>query len=153
MQPADGRVVSNFIVAALRGDPLTIQGDGWQTRSFCYVSDTIDGLIRLMDAPDPCPGPVNIGNPAEFSVLELAERIRKLAKSRSPIVFVPAACDDPRQRRPDISLAARLLGWSPRVGFDDGLSRTIDYFRRTLVRGTKTLRTKSPTTAYAADSR
>jgi UDP-glucuronate decarboxylase len=132
MQPADGRVVSNFIVAALRGEPLTIQGDGWQTRSFCYASDTIDGLLRLMEAPEPCAGPVNIGNPAEFTVLELAERVRKLAGSRSPIVFVAAACDDPRQRRPDISLAMQCLGWAPHVGIDEGLSRTIDYFRRTL---------------------
>src|SRR5690348_6799132 len=133
MQPADGRVVSNFIVAALRGEPLTIQGDGWQTRSFCYVTDTIEGLVALMDAPDPCPGPVNIGNPREFTVLELAERVRKLARSASPIVFMQAARDDPRQRRPDISLAKELLGWEPRVGIDDGLRRTIDYFRRTLV--------------------
>jgi UDP-glucuronate decarboxylase len=132
MQPADGRVVSNFIVAALRGDPLTIQGDGWQTRSFCYVSDTIDGLVRLMEAPDPCPGPVNIGNPAEFTVLELAERVRRLVGSRSPIVFVPAACDDPRQRRPDIALAERMLGWKPRVSLDEGLARTVEYFRDTL---------------------
>ena len=132
MQPADGRVVSNFIVAALRGEPLTIQGDGWQTRSFCYVSDTIDGLVRLMEVPDPCPGPVNIGNPAEFTVLELAERVRRLVVSRSPIVFVPAACDDPRQRRPDIALAERVLGWKPRVSLDDGLARTVEYFRGTL---------------------
>jgi UDP-glucuronate decarboxylase len=124
--------VSNFIVAALRGEPLAIQGDGWQTRSFCFVSDTIDALLRLMDAPEPCAGPVNIGNPDEFTVLELAERVRRLAGSRSPIVFVPAACDDPRQRRPDIALANRLLGWTPGVDIDEGLARTIDYFRRTL---------------------
>jgi UDP-glucuronate decarboxylase len=142
MQPADGRVVSNFIVAALRGEPLTIQGDGWQTRSFCFVSDTVDALLRLMDAPEPCAGPVNIGNPREFTVLELAERVRKLARSASPIVFMPAACDDPRQRKPDIALATRLLGWTPRVGIDEGLARTIDYFRRTLVPATK-LRAKS----------
>jgi len=154
MQPADGRVVSNFIVAALRGDPLTIQGDGWQTRSFCYVTDTIDGLVALMEASEPCPGPINIGNPGEFTVLELAERVRKLVKSRSPIVFVPAARDDPRQRRPDISLASRLLEWSPRVGLDEGLSRTIDYFRRTLVPGAKTPAAKAATTAsVAADPR
>ena len=153
MQPADGRVVSNFIVAALRGDPLTIQGDGWQTRSFCYVTDTIDGLIALMHASDPCPGPINIGNPGEFTVLELAERVRKLAKSRSPIVFVPAARDDPRQRRPDISLARRLLEWSPRVGLDEGLARTIDYFRHTLAPGAKTPATKAAATLLAADPR
>ena len=133
MQPADGRVVSNFIVAALRGEPLTIQGDGWQTRAFCYVSDTVAGLMRLMDVPDACPGPVNIGNPIEFTVLDLAERIRRLAGSRSPIMFVPAARDDPRQRRPDISLARQLLGWEPQVSIDEGLRRTIDYFRRTLL--------------------
>jgi UDP-glucuronate decarboxylase len=135
MQPADGRVVSNFIVAALRGEPLTIQGDGWQTRAFCYVTDTVDGLMRLMDLPGSCPGPVNIGNPAEFTVLELAERVRKLARSRSSIAFVPAALDDPRQRRPDISLAKKLLDWAPRVGLDEGLRLTIDYFRSTLLRG------------------
>ena len=132
MQPGDGRVVSNFIVAALRGEPLTIQGDGWQTRSFCYVGDTIDALVRLMDAPPDFGGPVNVGNPDEHSVLDLAERIRKLARSRSPIVFTDAACDDPRQRRPDIALAQRVLDWQPRVRIDEGLARTIDYFRRTL---------------------
>ena len=132
MQPGDGRVVSNFIVAALRGEPLTIQGDGWQTRSFCYVGDTIDALVRLMDAPPDFGGPVNVGNPDEHSVLDLAERIRKLTRSRSPIVFTDAACDDPRQRRPDIALAQRVLDWQPRVRIDEGLARTIDYFRRTL---------------------
>ena len=134
MQPADGRVVSNFIVAALRDEPLTIHGDGWQTRSFCFVSDTIDALLRLMEAPEPCAGPVNIGNPGEFTMIELAERVRTLAGSRSPIIFAPATCDDPRQRCPDISLARRLLGWAPQVDMNDGLARTIDYFRRTLGR-------------------
>jgi UDP-glucuronate decarboxylase len=132
MQPGDGRVVSSFIVAALRNDPLTVQGDGWQTRSFCYVSDTIDALLRLMEAPESFGGPVNVGNPAECSVLELAERIRKLTRSRSRIEFTAAACDDPRQRRPDIGLAKREHGWEPRVDLDDGLARTIDHFRRTL---------------------
>jgi UDP-glucuronate decarboxylase len=132
MQPADGRVVSNFIVAALRGEPLVIHGDGWQTRSFCYVSDTIDALVRLMDADSPCAGPVNVGNPAEFTVLELAERVRRLAGSKSPIVFAPAACDDPRQRKPDIALALRTLGWQPRVPLEEGLAQTIEYFRRAL---------------------
>jgi UDP-glucuronate decarboxylase len=132
MQPGDGRVVSNFIVAALRHQPLPVQGDGWQTRSFCYVSDTIDALLRLMDAPESFGGPVNVGNPAECSVLELAERIRKLTRSRSRIEFVAPACDDPRQRRPDIALAKRVLDWEPRVDLDEGLARTIDYFRRTL---------------------
>ncbi len=132
MQPGDGRVVSNFIVAALRGAPLTIQGDGWQTRSFCYVSDTVEALVRLMEASEPCAGPVNIGNPDEHTVLQLAERVRTLTGSRSPIVFVPAACDDPRQRRPDITLAGRLLGWKPRIDIDEGLARTIEHFRRML---------------------
>jgi UDP-glucuronate decarboxylase len=150
MQPADGRVVSNFIVAALRGEPLTIQGDGWQTRAFCYVSDTVDALMRLMDLPDACPGPVNVGNPAEFTVLELAERVRKLARSRSPIVFVPAARDDPRQRRPDISLAKKLLDWEPRVGLDDGLRLTIEYFRRTLLRDAPPGRRSTSTAVHHA---
>jgi UDP-glucuronate decarboxylase len=132
MQPGDGRVVSNFIVAALRKEPLTVQGDGWQTRSFCYVSDTIDALLRLMDAPESFGGPVNVGNPVECSVLELAERIRKLTRSRSRIEFIAPACDDPRQRRPDIALAKRVLDWEPRVELDEGLARTIEYFRRTL---------------------
>jgi UDP-glucuronate decarboxylase len=138
MQPADGRVVSNFIVAALRNKPLTIQGDGSQTRSFCYVSDTIDGLVRLMDATPPCPGPVNIGNPIEFTVLELAEQVRRLTGSKSPIVFVPAACDDPRQRQPDITRAMRLLDWRPRIELEEGLGHTIDYFRCTLDGGPRT---------------
>ncbi|HJU24629.1 MAG TPA: UDP-glucuronic acid decarboxylase family protein [Casimicrobiaceae bacterium] len=152
MQPADGRVVSNFIVAALRNEPLTIHGDGWQTRSFCFVSDTVDGLLRLMNLPDPCPGPINIGNPAELNVLELAKRVRKLARSRSKIVFVPAACDDPRQRRPDITLARRVLRWTPKVGIDDGLARTIDYFRRTLSREAPS-RAGADVDARAVDSR
>jgi UDP-glucuronate decarboxylase len=134
MQPGDGRVVSSFIVAALRNEPLTIQGDGWQTRSFCYVSDTIDALVRLMDAPPEFGGPVNVGNPEEYSVLDLAERIRKLTRSRSRIVFTDAACDDPRQRRPDIALAKRVLDWEPRVSLDEGLARTIEDFRRTLAK-------------------
>jgi len=132
MQPADGRVVSNFIVAALRGEPLTIQGDGWQTRSFCYVTDTIDALVRLMNAPEPCAGPMNIGNATEFTMLELAESVRRVTGSRSPIIFAPAALDDPRQRRPDISLARRVLDWQPRIELEEGLAHTVDYFRRTL---------------------
>ena len=148
MQPGDGRVVSNFIVAALRGEPLTIQGDGWQTRSFCYVGDTINALVRLMDAPPDFGGPVNVGNPDEHSVLDLAERIRKLTRSRSPIVFTDAACDDPRQRRPDIALAQRVLDWQPRVRIDEGLARTIDYFRRTLA-----ARKTSAAAATPADAR
>ena len=148
MQPGDGRVVSNFIVAALRSEPLTIQGDGWQTRSFCYVGDTIDALVRLMDAPPEFGGPVNVGNPDEHSVLDLAERIRKLTRSRSPIVFTDAACDDPRQRRPDIALAQRVLDWQPRVRIDEGLARTIDYFRRTLA-----TRKTSAAAATPADAR
>jgi UDP-glucuronate decarboxylase len=147
MQLADGRVVSNFIVAALRGEPLTIQGDGWQTRSFCYVDDTIDGLVRLMDAPESFAGPINIGNPVECTVLELAETIRRLTKSRSPIVFVPAASDDPRQRRPDISLAKRVLDWEPRVQLEEGLASTIRYFRETLAHGARVATTSPRDTA------
>jgi UDP-glucuronate decarboxylase len=148
MQPRDGRVVSNFIVAALAHEPLTIHGDGWQTRSFCYVSDTIDALVRLMDAPPEFGGPVNIGNPDERSVLEFAERIRKLTRSRSRIEFVDAACDDPRQRRPDIALARRVLGWEPRIGIDEGLARTIDHFRRSLA-----MRKRSGSAAPGDDAR
>ena len=142
MRRNDGRASVTFVHQALSGKPLTVSGDGSQTRSFCVVSDTVDALLRLMDVPEPCAGPVNIGNPREITVFALAERVRKLARSASPIAFMPAACDDPRQRKPDIALATRLLGWTPRVGIDEGLARTIDYFRRTLVPAAK-LRTKS----------
>jgi UDP-glucuronate decarboxylase len=130
LRPGDGRVVSNFIVQALRGEPLTLYGRGEQTRSFCYVDDTVEGLLRLMDAG--VEEPVNIGNPHERSVLELAERVLRLTGSRSRIEYRPLPADDPTRRRPDIGAARRLLGWEPKVGLDDGLRRTVDYFRARL---------------------
>ena len=130
MHPNDGRVVSNFIMQALRGDPITIYGDGSQTRSFCYVDDMIEGLIRLMNSPDDFTGPVNLGNPVEFSVLELARKVIELTASKSEIVFVSLPEDDPRQRRPDITLAKEALGWAPGVMLEEGLKDTIEYFRK-----------------------
>ena len=135
MHPNDGRVVSNFIVQALKGEPITVYGDGSQTRSFCYVDDLIDAFIRLMDTPDDFTGPVNTGNPCEFSILELAEKVIKLAGSRSEIIFKPLPSDDPKQRRPDISLAREKLGWEPRIGLEEGLKKTIKYFERLLSMG------------------
>ena len=132
MHPNDGRVVSNFIVQALNGDPITIYGDGSQTRSFCYVDDLIDGLIRLMLSPDGFTGPVNLGNSTEMSVLELAENIVRLTNSRSQIVRKPLPADDPRQRQPDTTLAAQHLGWSAKTPLHDGLQHTIAYFDRLL---------------------
>ncbi len=129
MHPNDGRVVSNFIVQALRGEPITIYGDGSQTRSFCYVHDLIDGLIRLMNTPDSVTGPVNLGNPREFTVRKLAERVISLSGSTSCIEYHPLPEDDPVRRRPDITLANRLLGWEPRIALEDGLKHTIAYFR------------------------
>ncbi len=126
----DGRVVSRFIVQALRGEPLTVHGDGRQTRSFCYVADLVDGLLRLMEAR--FDGPLNLGDPQERSVLELAQKVLSLTGSRSPVVRGPLPPDDPQRRCPDIALARRLLGWQPRVGFEQGLGLTIDYFRREL---------------------
>ncbi len=132
MHPNDGRVVSNFIVQALKGNPITLFGDGSQTRAFCYVDDLIDGFLKLMDTSDDVTGPVNMGNPHEIPVRELAERILRITGSRSEIVFRPLPQDDPTQRCPDIGLARRLLGWEPKISLDDGLSRTIDYFARLL---------------------
>ncbi len=132
MHPNDGRVVSNFILQALRGEDITIYGDGSQTRSFCYVDDMIEGFVRLMNSPDEFTGPVNLGNPAECSMLELAETILRLTKSRSKIVHLPLPEDDPRQRRPDISLAENILDWHPTVPLEEGLERTIAYFRNVL---------------------
>ncbi|GJE40827.1 UDP-glucose 4-epimerase [Methylobacterium persicinum] len=129
MRPDDGRVVSNFIVQALRGDPITIYGDGNQTRSFCYVDDLIDGMIRMMDQPASYGGPINLGNPSEFTIRELAECVLRLTGSRSRIVHHPLPADDPRQRQPDIGLARDDLGWQPRVQLEDGLKETIRYFR------------------------
>jgi UDP-glucuronate decarboxylase len=128
MHPNDGRVVSNFIMQALRGEPITIYGDGMQTRSFCYVSDLIEGFIRLMDSPDDFTGPVNLGNPGEFTMRELAEQILAMTGSRSELVFLPLPPDDPRQRRPDIGLAREKLGWQPEVPLAEGLAKTIAFF-------------------------
>jgi UDP-glucuronate decarboxylase len=132
MHPNDGRVVSNFIVQALRGEDIALFGDGSQTRAFCYVDDLISGLMRLMATDDAFTGPINIGNPHEISVRELAERVIRLTGSRSRTVFEPLPQDDPTQRCPNIALARRVLGWAPGVTLDDGLSRTIAYFERLL---------------------
>ncbi|MEW6001776.1 MAG: UDP-glucuronic acid decarboxylase family protein [Nitrospirota bacterium] len=128
MHPNDGRVVSNFIMQALKGDDITVFGDGSQSRSFCYVDDLIDGLIKLMDSSDEFTGPVNLGNPAELSILELAQKIIDLAGAKSKIVFQPLPSDDPKQRQPDITLARKSLGWEPKVNLDEGLKKTIAYF-------------------------
>jgi UDP-glucuronate decarboxylase len=128
MHPRDGRVVSYFIVQALRGDPITIYGDGSQTRSFCFVDDLVAGLNRFMDAEPGTPGPVNLGNPEEFTMHELAATVLRLTGSRSRLSFAPLPSDDPLQRRPDIARARELLGWAPRVHLEEGLRRTIDYF-------------------------
>jgi len=132
MHPNDGRVVSNFIVQALRGDPITIYGDGSQTRSFCYVDDLVDGMVRLMDTGHEVTGPVNVGNPGEFTMLELAQAVLEITGSSSAIEHRPLPQDDPKQRQPDISLARSKLGWEPSVPLTDGLRRTVDYFRRSL---------------------
>ena len=134
MHPDDGRVVSTFVVQALRGEPITVFGDGSQTRSFCYVDDLVDGLMRLMDTADDVTGPVNLGNPVEFTMLELAQRVMALTGSRSEIVFRPLPQDDPRQRQPDIARARALLDWEPTVPLADGLERTVAYFREELAR-------------------
>jgi UDP-glucuronate decarboxylase len=128
MHPNDGRVVSNFIVQALKGEPITIYGRGHQTRSFCYVDDLVDALVRLMATGDDFPGPVNLGNPGEFTILELARMVLGLTGSKSELVHKPLPQDDPMQRKPDISLAARELGWRPTVPVQEGLRRTIEYF-------------------------
>ena len=132
MHPNDGRVVSNFIVQALRGDDITIFGDGSQTRSFCYVDDLIEVMLRMMDSPTEFVGPVNIGNPGEFTMLELAERVLQLTASLSKISFKPLPSDDPKQRRPDIALAKQALDWQPKVPLEEGLRRTIAYFKALL---------------------
>jgi UDP-glucuronate decarboxylase len=128
----DGRVVSNFIVAALRGAPLTVFGDGSQTRSFCYVDDLVTGLIALMGSPPGVTGPVNLGNPGEFTMTELAQQVLALTGSRSPVEYRPLPADDPARRRPDISRARELLGWEPTVDLADGLKRTVEYFQEAL---------------------
>jgi UDP-glucuronate decarboxylase len=132
MHPNDGRVVSNFIVQALKGEDLTIYGDGTQTRSFCYVDDMIEAFVLTMRTGDDFTGPVNVGNPMEFSMLELAERVLRLSGSKSKLVFKPLPSDDPRQRQPDIELARRALDWQPKVSLEDGLRETIAYFRKLL---------------------
>jgi UDP-glucuronate decarboxylase len=128
MHPNDGRVVSNFIVQALRGEDITIYGDGQQTRSFCYADDLIDAMVRMMATPDNVTGPINIGNPGEFTIRQLAEMVIELTGSRSKIVNRPLPSDDPKQRRPDISLAQEMLGWQPRTPLREGLIKTIAYF-------------------------
>lgn len=129
MHPNDGRVVSNFIVQALRGEDITIYGTGEQTRSFCYVDDLVDGMLCLMDSPADITGPINVGNPGEFSMLELAEKVILLTSSKSKLIFKELPADDPRQRRPDIALAKEKLNWEPKISLDDGLQKTVDYFR------------------------
>ena len=134
MHPNDGRVVSNFIIQALRNQPITLYGDGSQTRSFCYVDDLIEGFVRLMQSPDELAGPINLGNPGEFSMIELAETIRELTGSRSPLIQEPLPQDDPRQRQPDIGLARQHLGWEPKIPLRQGLKPTIAYFEALLSR-------------------
>jgi UDP-glucuronate decarboxylase len=129
MHPQDGRVVSNFIMQALRGDDITIYGDGQQTRSFCYVDDLIEGFLRLMASEEDVTGPVNLGNPVEFTMLELAEAVLKLTGSSSKLVHKPLPEDDPKQRQPDISLAKAKLDWEPKVQLEEGLERTVAYFK------------------------
>ncbi len=131
MHVNDGRVVSNFIVQALRGEDITIYGKGTQTRSFCYVSDLVDGMVRLM-TQDEVTGPVNVGNPGEFTMLELAEKVLKLTGSRSKIIHKPLPSDDPKQRQPDITLAKKILKWEPAVNLDEGLQKTVEYFKKKL---------------------
>jgi UDP-glucuronate decarboxylase len=128
MHPNDGRVVSNFIVQALKGEPITVYGEGNQTRSFCYADDLIEGFIRLMASPTELTGPVNLGNPREFTIRELAEKVIAMTGSRSRLTFLPLPQDDPKQRQPNISLAKSKLGWEPSVQLDDGLKSTIAYF-------------------------
>ncbi|MFN4140335.1 UDP-glucuronic acid decarboxylase family protein [Aestuariivirga sp.] len=129
MHPRDGRVVSNFITQALAGEDLTIYGDGSQTRSFCYCDDLVDGFLKLMDSPPELTGPVNLGNPGEFTMIELAGEVLRLTGSRSKVKHLPLPADDPKQRQPDITLARKALGWEPKVPLADGLARTIDHFR------------------------
>ena len=128
MHPNDGRVVSNFIVQALKGEDITLYGDGQQTRSFCYVDDLVRGLISLMDSPDHVTGPINIGNPGEFTIRQLAEQVIDLTGSKSKLVFMPLPQDDPKQRKPNIEKAQEILGWEPKVQLRDGLTKTISYF-------------------------
>ena len=132
MHPNDGRVVSNFIVQALKGEDITIYGSGQQTRSFCYVDDLIEGFVRMMQSPADFVGPVNMGNPGEFTMLELAEKVLKLVGGKSKLTFHPLPTDDPKQRQPEISLAKERLGWEPKITLEDGLKETVAYFRKTI---------------------
>ena len=132
MHPKDGRVISNFIVQALSGDDITIYGDGFQTRSFCYVDDLIEGFVKLMASPKGVTGPINMGNPGEFTIRELAETVLKMVGSKSKLIMKPLPQDDPRQRQPDISLAKRILDWEPKIHLEEGLGKTINYFRKVL---------------------
>jgi len=133
MDPNDGRVVSNFICQALRGEDITVYGDGHQTRSFCYVDDLIEAMVRMMNSPKDFQGPVNTGNPGEFTIKELAEMVVSKVGGRSKVVYKELPSDDPTQRRPDITLAKSKLGWEPKVRLDEGLDRTIAYFRREIM--------------------
>ncbi|MDR7038113.1 UDP-glucuronate decarboxylase [Methylobacterium sp. BE186] len=139
MHPNDGRVVSNLIVQALHGDPISIYGDGSQTRSFCYADDLIDAMIRMMDTGPDIVGPINIGNPGEFTILELAKLVIEMTGSKSPLVFKDLPPDDPKQRRPDITKAREILGWAPKIALRDGLAKTIDYFDAFLTEQRKTI--------------
>ena len=130
MHPQDGRVVSNFIMQALKNNDITVYGDGSQTRSFCYVDDLILGMIKLMESDCSITGPINIGNPVEFSILELANKVINLTESNSKIIFEDLPLDDPLQRKPDISLAKNTLGWSPKIQLNEGLKKTINYFKK-----------------------
>jgi len=134
MHPNDGRVVSNFIVQALKGEDITVYGNGDQTRSFCYVDDLVEGFVRLMDSDDAITGPINLGNPAEFTILELAQLVIEMTNSNAKIIYKPLPQDDPRQRQPDISRAKALLGWQPTIALRDGLVKTIEYFDQFLKR-------------------
>ncbi|EMG37019.1 UDP-glucuronate decarboxylase [Desulfocurvibacter africanus PCS] len=135
MHPNDGRVVSNFIVQALKGEPLTVYGDGSQTRSFCYVDDLIEAFVRFMNTPDEITGPINLGNPGEFTILELAEQVIRMTGSKSKIDFRPLPTDDPTQRKPNITKAREILGWEPKIPLHDGLARTIAYFEEIVRNG------------------
>ena len=132
MHPNDGRVVSNFIVQALRGEDITIYGDGQQSRSFCYVDDLIEGFVRMMNSESEVTGPINMGNPGEFTMLELAKQVLKIVGGKSKLAFYPLPTDDPKQRQPDISLAKEKLGWEPKVALKDGLKETVAYFKELL---------------------
>jgi UDP-glucuronate decarboxylase len=134
MHPNDGRVVSNFVMQALRNEDITIYGDGTQTRSFCYVDDLIDGMLKAMNTEEDFTGPVNLGNPSEFTMVELAEKVLRLTSSKSKMVFKPLPQDDPKQRKPNIDLATKHLNWQPKIHLEEGLQETINYFRKVLLK-------------------